>query len=79
MIKSVYDKMPSMAHKTVAILIPILLFGPIQNVYGIDLCIFLGNCNQNNEQPSQPRDGIDGAIQIDNDWIQQEDSNNNQV
>ena len=78
MIKSVYDKMPSMVHtRTVVILIPILiLFGPIKNVYGVDLCIFFGNCNQ---QPSEPRDGIDGAIQIDNDWIQQEDSNNNQV
>ena len=39
---------------------------------------FFGNCNQD-QQPSEPRDGIDGAIQIDNDWIQQEDSNNNQV
>ena len=78
MIKSVYDKMPSMAHRTVAILIPFLLFSPIQQIYGIDLCIFLGNCNQN-QQPSQPRDGIDGAIQIDNVWIQQEDSSNNQV
>ena len=80
MIKSVYDKMPSMVHtRTVVILIPILiLFGPIKNVYGVDLCIFFGNCNQD-QQPSEPRDGIDGAIQIDNDWIQQEDSNNNQV
>ena len=80
MIESVYDKMTSMVHtRTVVILIPILiLFGPIKNVYGVDLCIFFGNCNQD-QQPSEPRDGIGGAIQIDNDWIQQEDSNNNQV